>query len=64
MWAVQAGTAVSKRVRREADNSVNVVRYHARNGSPRRARIERWDYRQAADTFELASAHDLELALP
>jgi 3',5'-cyclic AMP phosphodiesterase CpdA len=64
VWAVQAGTAVSKRVRREADNSVNVVRYHARSGSPRHARIERWDYRQAGDLFELASAYDLELAAP
>ena len=39
-WIVQAGTAVSSRVRRGAPNSVNVIRYEA---TARRCRIERWD---------------------
>jgi 3',5'-cyclic AMP phosphodiesterase CpdA len=39
-WIVQAGTATSDRVRHDAPNSVNVLRYEA---SQRRCRIERWD---------------------
>jgi 3',5'-cyclic AMP phosphodiesterase CpdA len=39
-WIVQAGTAVSDRVRHDAPNSVNVLRYDA---AQRRCRIERWD---------------------
>jgi 3',5'-cyclic AMP phosphodiesterase CpdA len=39
-WVVQAGTAVSNRVRDDVPNSVNVLRYDA---TQRRCRIERWD---------------------
>lgn len=47
LWCVQAGTAVSSRIRAEAPNSVNLIRVDA--ASPRsQCRIERWDYR--ADT--------------
>jgi 3',5'-cyclic AMP phosphodiesterase CpdA len=60
VWAVQAGTAVSARIRREADNSVNVLRYEAQNGA-RRASIERWDYRESSGLFERQSAQLLEL---
>jgi 3',5'-cyclic AMP phosphodiesterase CpdA len=62
LWAVQAGTAVSTRIRHEAGNSVNVVRYTARGSSARRALIERWDYREKTGLFELERAHDLELS--
>ena len=62
VWAVQAGTAVSARIRHEAGNSVNVVRYDARHLVPRRASIERWDYRDSSGAFELERAHHLELA--
>jgi hypothetical protein len=60
VWAVQAGTAVSARIRHEADNSVNVVRYEVQ-GAARRALIERWDYRERTGVFELERSHDLEL---
>ena len=43
VWCVQAGTSVSSRVRWEAPNSVNVLRYDARL-TPLRCTVERWDY--------------------
>jgi hypothetical protein len=51
-WAVQAGTAVSRRLRNGIDNSINVVR----TGDATRGRactVERWDY--AADRGEFAA---------
>ena len=51
-WIVQAGTAVSDRVRHDAPNSVNVLRYDA---ARRRCRIERWDC-----TVGLAAKSQLE----
>ncbi len=51
LWAVQAGTAVSHRVREGVANSVNLVRWGG--GSPQRqALVERWDYVVAVDAFE------------
>ena len=46
MWCVQAGTAVSSRVRREAPNSVNLVEF-GRDSDDRSCRVERWDYQQS-----------------
>lgn len=46
VWSVQAGTALSSRVRRGAPNSVNLIRY-AGTGGARHCIVERWDY--AAD---------------
>jgi 3',5'-cyclic AMP phosphodiesterase CpdA len=58
IWAVQAGTAVSSRVRHEADNSVNVVRtLDAARG--RRCRVERWDWSAPRAAFERSASHDL-----
>ena len=45
MWIAQAGTAVSTRVRHEAPNSVNVIRYERATSQTRYA-IERWDYQR------------------
>jgi 3',5'-cyclic AMP phosphodiesterase CpdA len=61
VWAVQAGTAVSTRIRHEAGNSVNVVRYETGESFARRALIERWDYRETTGLFELERTHELEL---
>jgi 3',5'-cyclic AMP phosphodiesterase CpdA len=55
VWAVQAGTAVSHRVRGGIENSVNVVRHAP---AERQCVIERWDYRQEAQAFRLM-AHDV-----
>ncbi|MDP1789528.1 MAG: metallophosphoesterase family protein [Methylibium sp.] len=59
LWAVQAGTAVSSRVRDEAGNSVNLIRSRGRMGDRREALVERWDYRPASHRFEPVSVHRL-----
>lgn len=56
-WAVQAGTAVSHRIREEAGNSVNMVEHVAGESS---ARVERWDYRDDGG-FVLADRQVLAL---
>lgn len=42
LWAVQAGTAISTRVRQGSPNSVNLIRYSDRQQS-RHCVLERWD---------------------
>ncbi len=67
MWAVQAGTAVSARVRAEAGNSVNLIRIGAGTGTAgpadhaaaRPLQIERWDHVPTAQRFECVSVHRL-----
>jgi 3',5'-cyclic AMP phosphodiesterase CpdA len=56
IWAVQAGTAISHRVRAEANNSVNLIRV---GGAGCRLQIERWDHVDAAQRFERVSLHPL-----
>lgn len=58
IWAVQAGTAVSRRVRGTVNNSVNFI--HT-DGVALRCIVERWDYCPPAQGFECASKHVLEL---
>ena len=58
VWAVQAGTAVSSRLRGAAGNSVNLIR-SADSSQPRRCSVERWDYDPAAGHFALAARDDL-----
>ena len=43
LWCVQAGTALSSRVRREAPNSVNLLRFDA-TAQPPLCQVERWDF--------------------
>lgn len=45
VWCVQAGTAVSSRIRAEAPNSVNLIRRDDADAVPR-CRVERWDFRE------------------
>ncbi|MEO8804613.1 MAG: metallophosphoesterase [Burkholderiaceae bacterium] len=66
VWAVQAGTAVSRRVRADAGNSVNVFRVGAAlpaaqlgEAAARLCVVERWDHSAAAQCFERVSAHEL-----
>jgi 3',5'-cyclic AMP phosphodiesterase CpdA len=61
VWAVQAGTATSHRVRRGAPNSVNLVRWPAQ-GAGRRCEVERWDCTDATRGFERVAVTALELA--
>lgn len=57
LWCVQAGTAVSARVRREAGNSVNVLLRSGTGGLC----VQRWDYRETTDAFDCVQQHRLEL---
>jgi 3',5'-cyclic AMP phosphodiesterase CpdA len=67
LWAVQAGTAVSARVRAEAGNSVNLIRIGAGSdtqgtagtAAARPLQVERWDHAPTAQRFECVSVHRL-----
>ena len=52
VWAVQAGTAVSSRVRDGIPNSVNLIRY-TRAERPRHCVVERWDHEAPGQRFTL-----------
>jgi 3',5'-cyclic AMP phosphodiesterase CpdA len=58
LWAVQAGTAVSSRVRGNVPNSVNVVR-HAPGDLV--CSVERWDFLADAAEFRCVQVHVLDL---
>ena len=60
-WAVQAGTAVSSRVRSGKPNSVNLVRPEMQ-GARRACRVERWDYAANENAFVCAESMQLPLA--
>ncbi|NUZ07255.1 metallophosphoesterase family protein [Piscinibacter koreensis] len=57
-YVVQAGTAVSSRLRHNTCNSVNLVR-HSPSESPRRCEVERWDYSGDRGRFERVVIEDL-----
>lgn len=59
-WAVQAGTAVSERVRFEAPNSVNIIEYDSA-AAARRCLLKRWDYDGTVGEFHLHSETPMEL---
>lgn len=50
MWAVQAGTAVSSRVRADVPNSVNLLRWGA-DAPPDYCQVEQWNYSAAERAF-------------
>ncbi len=59
LWAVQAGTAVSSRVRDGIPNSVNLVRW----GTPAASgccRIEQWNYKADDRAFQLAKVSEVQ----
>jgi 3',5'-cyclic AMP phosphodiesterase CpdA len=56
-WAVQAGTAVSHRVRAGAANSVNLIRVDTT--ATERAVVERWDHDAGQDEFVPRERHRL-----
>ena len=63
MFCLQAGTAVSHRVRHNTPNSVNVLKWSApADGQARQCRVERWDFDLAECRFECTHEHDLRLA--
>lgn len=62
LYCVQAGTALSHRVRHGSPNSVNIIRWRAPSpGEVRMARVERWDYDLADSRFEETHCHELKL---
>ncbi len=62
LWVVQAGTAVSSRVRAEAGNSVNLIR--VADSGPRQAVVERWDHRSDSQQFVCAARQALPATGP
>lgn len=58
VWAVQAGTAVSRRTRPGVPNSVNLIR-HASGADC--CAVERWDYAADTATFVLGASTDIAL---
>ncbi|HEY0942202.1 MAG TPA: metallophosphoesterase [Steroidobacter sp.] len=56
-WVVQAGTAVSSRIRARHPNSVNVIS----RADPKTVFAERWDYSAERDQFHRVNAHELNL---
>jgi len=62
MWCVQAGTAVSSRIRHGTCNSVNLIHWKPPvGGGPRHCVVERCDYRPQAGWFETAEVRTLGL---
>jgi 3',5'-cyclic AMP phosphodiesterase CpdA len=60
LWCVQAGTAVSSRIRAEAPQSVNVVDFDTAR-EPGACTVVRWDYGAAADRFAPVRSHRIAL---
>lgn len=58
LWVVQAGTAVSHRVRGNTPNSVNLIR---RDATADACTVERWDYDAACEAFACRERHALAL---
>ena len=56
-WVVQAGTAVSSRIRAHHPNSVNIIRRDEGNT----CLAERWDYSAERNEFHCVNAHRLNL---
>ena len=62
MYCVQAGTALSYRVRHGSPNSVNIIRWRPPSpGETRLVRVERWDFDLADGRFEQTHPYDLKL---
>lgn len=59
VWALQAGTAVSSRVRHDSSNSINLIR-HAFDGRLRHCVVERWDYDGACDEFLMVESKEIQ----
>ncbi len=58
-WVVQAGTALSSRVRGGQANSVNLIRRATVPGQP--ASIERWDFQAEQEDFALVNRLDADV---
>ncbi|MDQ3185341.1 MAG: metallophosphoesterase [Pseudomonadota bacterium] len=63
VWAVQAGTAVSQRVRYGGSNSINLIRYGALQRQ-RHCSVERWDYLASTQSFVKVAIDALHFDAP
>lgn len=62
MWCVQAGTAVSSRIRHNTHNSVNLIHWQgAAVGEARSCKVERCDYQPLQGSFETQTVNELAL---
>jgi len=61
-WAVNAGTAVSRRVRDGVPNSCNLIRYAGAAAGERVAQLQRWDCPLDGGGFRQVSSQTLTLA--
>ena len=61
VWAVQAGTSVSSRVRQGAPNSVNLIRW-GKDSSTGACCIEQWDFSAANQAFAIAAVTEVQPA--
>ena len=59
-WCVQAGMALSTRVRAGNPNSVNMLRYQGLD-QPFPCQLERWDFQAASGHFECVQSSELPL---
>ena len=67
LWVVQAGTAISHRVRPNTANSINIFRVGLRvqatksiaDRVQRHCEVERWDFDERSQSFEAISVHSL-----
>lgn len=64
VWCVQAGTATSSRVRWDAPNSLNLLRFPApvAAGEPPAVVTERWDYDASLERFERTESIEMPLS--
>ncbi|MDB5885530.1 MAG: metallophosphoesterase [Polaromonas sp.] len=60
LWCVQAGTALSSRVRADIPNSINLVRYDGL-AHPPTCCLERWDFQSAPGRFACVNFNELPL---
>ncbi len=58
LWAVQAGTAMSSRLRDGVPNSVNLLRWGV-DAAPGCCRVEQWDYKADDRAFWLAKVSEV-----
>jgi len=61
MWAVQAGTAVSTRVRPGVPNSVNLLRW-GQDSTPGLCQVEQWDFAEVAESFVRTTVNEIRPA--
>ena len=61
LWVVQAGTAVSSRVRRGVPNSVNLLRWGVASDAGR-CRVEQWDFEANVGAFVITAVNEIRPA--